>query len=146
MYSSKQNETAGILCDMGRALFGTIFIVHGLVHLMMTFSYPQYYVNVAALSIFQIYSDLIIRFIVPNTLLFDSFFVAFELVTGIVILLGKRQVVKLGLAAATIFLIVITPAVRPYAFTNALFAVIVALLLVPDYDISALQAVLGNSR
>lgn len=144
MSPSERNDTAGILCDMGRALFGTIFIGHGLMHLMIAFSYPQYYVNVAGLSVFSLYSDLIMRFIVPNTLLFDSLFVAFELATGTILLVSKGQVVKLGLTAALTFLVVITPAIEPYAFTNGLFAVLVALLLIGDYDHSALQAVLSD--
>lgn len=102
-----------ILCltkpNAGRLFLGCFFIIMALgVNGSFTFSNPQAYVEYASGALIPLYRDIALTFVELNPVLFGLMVMAFEIVTGL-LLLHKRTAVKAGLLGTMVFIIGIAP-------------------------------------
>jgi hypothetical protein len=102
-----------ILCLMkpnaGRIFLGFLFLVMAIgVNGSFTFSNPQAYVDYASEALVPFYRDIALAVVKLNPMVFGMLLMVFEIVMGL-LLLHKRNSVKVGLVGTMAFLIGIAP-------------------------------------
>jgi hypothetical protein len=115
-----------------RAIVGGFFVAMGLgVHGGFILTDPQQYVTFARGALIPIYRDMAVAVVSVNPLAFGLAMLAFEVIVAAMIL-SRGRYAKLGLLAATLFLLGITP-LSVDTLPNAILAGGIAYLLSRDY-------------
>jgi hypothetical protein len=102
-----------ILClirpNAGRIFLGLFYLVMAIgVNGSFTFTNPQAYVEYASGALIPLYRDIALTVVELNPVLFGLLLMAFEIAMGL-LLLHKRNSVRIGLIGTIAFLIGITP-------------------------------------
>lgn len=127
------------LYNLGRALFGLLFLGGGISHLVVSLPHPELLDQYAQLALLPLYRDLILSLLKPNAQMFAALLFAFELVVGHLIV-AKGPAVKVGMLAGIIFMIAIIPAVGWYSLLNVFTAPLLAWLMRKDYSLTVIEA------
>ena len=95
--------------NAGRIFLGLFFIIMAIgVNGSFTFSNPQAYVEYASGALIPVYRDIALTIVDLNPVLFGLLLMAFEIAMGL-LLLHKRNSVRIGLIGTIVFLIGIAP-------------------------------------
>ena len=102
-----------ILClikpNAGRIFLGFFFLVMAIgVNGSFTFTNPQGYVDYASEAMIPLYRDIALAVVKLNPVVFGLLLMAFEIAMGL-LLLHKRNIVKIGVVGTMVFLIGISP-------------------------------------
>lgn len=140
---SKRSPTAA--ANVGRILWGLVFIASSIVNLMVTLPNPTFYRTFADLTFFPFYRRLILNVAIPNAQLITALVVIFEFAIG-VLMLSKGQAVRWGLIGTGVWVVFICPAMGWYTLGSPLFLIIPWLLIRYDYDRSLFGLILRRSQ
>lgn len=141
---SNLKRSATIAANIGRILWGLVFVVSSIVNLIVTLPNPEFYRAFADLTFFPFYRRLILSVAIPNAQLITALVVLFEFAVGVLIL-SKGQAVRWGLIGTGMWAVFICPAMGWYTIWSPLFLIIPLLLLHYDYDRSLFGLVLRRS-
>jgi hypothetical protein len=130
--------------NIGRILWGLVFIASSIVNLTVTLPNPAFYRTFADLTFFPFYRRLILNVAIPNAQLITALVVVFEFAVG-VLTLSKGQAVRWGLIGTGAWAVFICPAMGWYTIGSPLFLIIPLLLLRYRYNRSLLGLILRQS-
>jgi hypothetical protein len=140
--SSKRSPTTA--ANIGRILWGLVFIASSIVNLTVTLPNPAFYRTFADLTFFPFYRRLILNVAIPNAQLITALVVIFEFAVG-VLTLSKGQAVHWGLIGTGAWAVFICPAMGWYTLGSPLFLIIPLLLWRYNYDRSLFGLILRRS-
>lgn len=127
--------------NVGRVLWGLVFIASSVVNLTVTLPNPDFYRTFAELTFFPFYRWLILNVAIPNATLITALVVAFEFAVG-VMTLSKGRWVRWGLIGTGVWVVFIAPAMGWYTIWSPVFLIIPVFLMRYRYDRSLLGLVL----
>ena len=136
-----------ILCfrkpNAGRIFLGIFFLVMAIgVNGSFTFTNPQAYVEYASGALIPFYRDLALSVVNLNVVLFGLFLITFEIVMAL-LLLHKRNSVRVGLVGTIFFLI----GIAPLSFLQIPWLGLIigeVYLLTKEFDTSILETVFSK--
>lgn len=137
-------RTPTTAANIGRILWGLVFIASSIVNLTVTLPNPAFYRTFADLTFFPFYRRLILNVAIPNAQLITALVVVFEFVVG-VLTLSKDKWVRWGLIGTGVWAAFICPAMGWYTIGSPLFLIIPLLLWRYDYDRSLFGLILRRS-
>jgi hypothetical protein len=124
-----------------RITFGFILLAGAAANAVLGLTQPDLYTSFADVALLPLYRNLWRSVVLPYLGIWLALVVAFELLTGLLIL-SRGTWAKVGLAAALLFFLFLVPFWwQGGALINILFAVLVAWLLRYDYDRSIVDIV-----
>lgn len=145
--ATSQDRRAGsapTAANVGRILWGLIFIASSIVNLAVTLPNPGFYRTFADLTFFPFYRQLILDVAIPNAILITALVVIFEFSIG-VLTLSKGEWVRWGLIGTGIWVVFIAPAMGWYTIWSPIFLVIPALLMRHNYERSLFGLIFRRS-
>lgn len=136
-----RRATPPTAANVGRVLWGLLFVASGVVNLTVTLPNPGFYRTFADLTFFPFYRWLILNIAIPNATLITALVIVFEFAVG-VMTLSKGEWVRWGLVGTGVWVVFIAPAMGWYTIWSPVFLIIPALLMRHSYARSLLGLVL----
>ena len=134
-------RTATSVPNVLRIVFGFMLLGGAAANAFIGLTQPDLYASFADVALLALYRDLWRSLVLPYLGAWLALVVAFESVTGLLIL-SRAVWVKVGLAAALLFFLFLVPFWwQGGALINILFTVLVAWLMRYEYDRSILDII-----
>ena len=138
-------SSLSIVANIGRILWGMLFIVSSIINLVVTLPDPVLYKSFAELSFFHFYRSLLLSVAFPNAYVITGLVVVFELVVGVLIL-GKKAAVQWGLILSAFWLLFICPSMGWYTLFTPILIIIPWLIGRYRYNRSVLDLILRTGK
>lgn len=139
--SDRRAASAPTAANVGRVLWGLVFIASSIVNLTVTLPNPAFYRTFADLTFFPFYRQLILNFAIPNATLITALVVIFEFAIG-ALTLSRGWGARWGLIGTGVWVVFIALAMGWYTIWSPILLIIPALLMRYEYDRNLLGLVL----